>query len=723
MGCGKTYLSRHIAQPIENPQSSHYLAGTTAYCCLQDLTDGYKTPQAVIAWLLHDLLLAHPELAPAIKLKNGFVSDLPLHEVQRHWRSVIAKATNGGRGMTFIVDEIDQLRAYGGILDEFIKVLACIEFPRSARSQVQILVLSRPQERLEPTLLRGCGFSSYNITAEDTQPDIEKTAKEVLDVIRRYPGGSGIAEDFRVQIEEGANGMYLWARLALDEAIKRMSPDNKRTGQLTRGIFPLFDQYLDQCFKPNDQDGGAFQRNVLFWTAYQARPMLAEELRMACAMVARITDVRQPDWGHVCVDAPAFRDYRQNIKRHVLDECAPLVKIGLDGRIGPVHRSLQEYLTMSKEELPDAPPLTHHAHFHCDKKKAHRNISSLCMDYLLQPALSSGGKTYETMLHNKEAWVADINKRITGLVFLRYAALFWIYHARLSGAPFHLELEQWDGPKPRRLLGLADHPRNGHAIGWVEVWWETTGMDQEFPRSVLDLGATFPSEKRRIADPAWNIGDDPAGDEYRAVGLEIEAMVVGFIECIDQLESGLVARNERDEKATKDVESLNTDMNAGLRGDRGTRDISACLQEKVAVVAVQAAGATKENISDVTVGDEYGAIALEIEAMVIGFIECIDEVELGLMVKSERDERIIKALESLKTEKSTGVIDDKGTRDKLARLQLKVAAAKGEVQSAKAELESRIKEYNNMERRYGVMEQSLREIRESLSGGKGRLVG
>lgn len=501
MGCGKTYLSRHVVQLVENPKSSDNWTEIVAYCCLQGLIKGYKTPQRVVGSLLYDILTACPEIASAMKLTSRLISDFNMPDVQKLWRSVITEAVTKNFRLTFIVDEIDQFGIDGGALDELIKMLVCnnLNLPNSGHNKVRLLVFSRFEEQLESTL-GSCNFYRYDITPQDTQQDIMKTTEEVLDIIKICPGGSSIADEFRIQIEKGADGMYLWVQSVLAEAMKRMSPNNQDASHLPRGLFQLFDQYLGK-FKSGDQDG-SFQRKVLFWLTYQARHMGEEELQIAYDMVREVADLNHAYWADEISYNAESSFYHSNIKRDIMEKCSPLVKIDHNGQIGLVHRSLQEYLAMPKEEPPATPTFDYHRYYHCDAKIAHRNISSLCMHYLLQPAFKEPVLKEPalgiliakgTLPNDREAWKNDIEKRTIDFPFLIYAASFWIFHARLSGPPIDVSVEPWNSPEALKLFGTA-------AISWTEVWYMTSGFPGKFPRSVADFRTIFHNEEKQIED-------------------------------------------------------------------------------------------------------------------------------------------------------------------------------------------------------------------------------
>ncbi|KAL8371665.1 hypothetical protein RB595_001456 [Gaeumannomyces hyphopodioides] len=659
MGCGKTYLARHIRQLLEDRKTSSPvlapLPETVAYCSLQDLMEAHRTPQGIVAWLLHDVLIARPELMGAAKLGTRPVCDFTVHDSQKLWDSVVAEATKEGC-LTFVIDEAEQVRIEDYIMDSFLKTLACRDLSETTSGRVRVLVLSRHEERLE-SMMGACGFSRYDITPQDTQPDIEKTAEEVLKVIERFPGGSAVAENFGKQIKEGANGMYLWARLALDEAVKTVAPGGRKGERLAEGIFPLFDQLLGQFISApggsnHDLADPNFRLNLLFWVTYQATPMRDEEMLVACAMVKKVKDIKELKWVDAVVDDDddsGFHQYRPNMRRDVLNHCSPLVRIEPDGRIVPVHRSLPEYLATPKEALPEQPPLPHHAHFHCDYEKAHTNISSLCMDYLLQPALEGSGLLLDIAVkRDGERGPSPEDEELLGEVvadfrFLRYAALFWIYHVGLAGKPLDAEGEHWNTKEAQRLLAFGGQPPNETAPGWVRVLWVASQEGEDFPRSFDELSALFPNEQRRINDVGWS---------------------------------------------------------------------EAAVRAASAAAEAELGGAARE---------EEMSLAWEIEAALAGLMGWMGQLQLDIGVKIKTDEKIIEDLRNLKGMIDTGTIDDDEARRLMEELRRQVETAKGEARIAKADFERINKEHTAMEARCKAMEKAMQDIRESLRRSKGLL--
>lgn len=625
MGCGKTYLARHIVRLVADPpppkDGARPRPETVAYCSLGDMIDEHKTIEGVLAWLLHDIFLSRPELVSAAKLKGSRpVCDWAFYDVQQLWASVICEATKDGGYLTLVVDEIDGLSDKRSI-DDFSRCITGNDLPTVTSGRVRVLVLSRNQERVEASLW-GYNFSRYDITADDTSPDIAKTTQEVLAVVRRYPNGAAIAQDIEKQIENGANGMYLWARLALSEAVKQLAPDNQQAAggsELTHGIFPLFDQYLKQFSESSTKQAGDdknFTRNVLFWLTYQAEPMEEKELQIACALVGEAAeDVRDATWFEVDISDPgiqAFISRHPNMKRSILNHCAPLARTGPDGRIGAVHRSLQEYLRSPRPATPPPPSPNNHALFHCSPPHAHRNISLLCADYLLQPALGDAGAGYGPSADAHKDWFDKVEDRVQEHDFVRYAALFWIYHARAAGRPFDADLAQWGEARHRRLLDMVGDDGGGHALSWVEVWWaETRGRGGEgFPGSGLDLGGYFPDEGRRLeedddgggggggdASGGWEDlageaapgGDGAAGSdlvaaahaEDLALARELEAGISGLMRWMGQLKTDVTVRMEKSERIIKDLQKLQSLISEGSLDPRVANGMVTELEEKV----------------------------------------------------------------------------------------------------------------------------------------------
>ncbi|KAH6849624.1 hypothetical protein B0I37DRAFT_443777 [Chaetomium sp. MPI-CAGE-AT-0009] len=682
MGCGKTYLGRHIVRLVSDPplpkEGGRRRPESVAYCCLGDMMDEHKTIEGVLGWLLHDLLLARPELAPAAKLKgNRPVCDFAFYDVQQLWASVIFEATKDGGYLTLVVDEIDQLSVDRSI-DDFVRCITGSDLPTITSGRVRVLVLSRNQERVEAALW-GYNFSRYDITADDTTPDIAKTTQEVLAVVRRYPKGAAIAHDIEEQIEHGANGMYIWARLALSEAVKQLAPDNQQAAganQLTHGIFPLFDQYLEQFSKSSTKQAGedeSLTRNVLFWLTYQAEPMKEKELQMACALVDEAAeDVRDRTWFEVDISDPgihAFISRHPNMKRSILQNCAPLARTGPDGRIGAPQPQPQPLLL----------PPNNHALYHCNPSHANRNISLLCADYLLQPAFRDPGPGYGTSTEDHEAWLDKVDDRELAHAFVRYASLFWIYHARAAGRPFDADLAQWSEPRHRRLLDVVGGDGGGgggggHALSWVEVWWaETRGEGGEgFPGPGLDLGGYFPDEGRRLEE-----GDDRGGGAGGGGG------------------GG---------DASGGWEDLAGDATPGDDGSRAASELV-----------------------DLAHAEEL-ALARELEVGISSLMRWMGQLKTDVTARMEKSERIIKDLQRLQTLVSEGSLDPKVANGMVTELEEKVEAAKQEADSArvdaeraraeadraKAEADNKDREYQELQEKNIVMEKRMEMLRETM---------
>ncbi|KAH6641859.1 hypothetical protein F5144DRAFT_627813 [Chaetomium tenue] len=699
MGCGKTYLARHIMRLVSDTPllkaGERRRPETVAYCHLGDMAEEHKTVEGVLAWLLYDLLLARPELVPVAKLKGSRpVCDFAFYDVQQLWTSVMFEATKDGGYLTLVVDEIDALSAKGSI-DDFLRCITGHDLPTVNSGRIRVLVLSRNQERVEAGLW-GYNFSRYDITADDTTPDIARTTEEVLAAVKRYPKGAAIADDIEQQIKHGANGMYLWARLALSEAAKQLAPNNQQaagSNQLTHGIFPLFDQYLkqfsDSSAKQAEEDKN-LTKIILFWLSYQAEPMKDKELQLACALVGEAAeDVRDQTWFEVDMGDPgihAFISRHRNMERAVLQNCAPLARVGPDKRIGAVHRSLQEYLR-SPRPTGTSNSTLNHALYHCNPSHAHRNISLLCADYLLQPAFRDPGAAYEAGTGStdyyrpgaelpddrREAWLDKVEDRVLAHAFVRYAALFWIYHARAAGPPFDADLAKWSEPRHRRLLdvrgyGRGDGDGGGHALSWVEVWWvETRGEGGEgFPGPELDLGGYFPDEGRRLEEDGdgGGVGGGDAGGGW---------------------------------------EDLAGEAVSGISGAAGSE---------------LATGAYAEEL----------ALARELEIGISGLMRWMGQLKTDVTVRMEKSERIIKDLQRLQALVVEGTLDPKVVNGMVTELEEKVEAAKRETDSARADAEkarvdadrARIeadhkdREYQELREKNQVMEKRMEVLRDAV---------
>jgi hypothetical protein len=521
MGCGKTYLARHIVGLIDDPQE------TVAYCRIGDLVKEYRTPEAVLAWLLYDIILARPELADSTKLAatikqaasakpqesrpDPAVCHYNFYEAEQLWATVIDQATKHGR-VTLIIDEIDQLneRHLGEFVDFMSKGSDDI---KNVKDRTRLLFLSRKTTALEAAL-QGCGFAVYDITKDDTERDIDRTIDGFLSVTKsRFSLGPDLVAKIREKIRNGANGMYLWAHMELMGLVKKLRVPGWTEESLlavSHEIYGIYERYLAKL-----TTSGAFAQHVLFWMTYQLRPMPEHELRTACALSSCVPDIKAEEWPRVKNDdrvAITFENAHGNMRGDTLDLCNPLIDIGLDQRLSLVHNSLQDFLKASQQPAATYPG---HAHFHCDEKKANRNISFICVDYLLC-FNNDVGEDYKNPPDLDLQWHEKVSERRYNEdhCFVEYAALYWIPHARLSGSPYDAEFEEWPHHPVHEfqqlfLMGPDKNDAKGYtptAMSWFEVWWQISRSEKEpfpWPKPGVDLRRHFPDMKLRLEAPGW----------------------------------------------------------------------------------------------------------------------------------------------------------------------------------------------------------------------------
>ncbi|KAK0707341.1 hypothetical protein B0H67DRAFT_612080 [Lasiosphaeris hirsuta] len=493
MGCGKTYLAKHITKLVleQPPPRDSDQSETIAFCSLEGIKGGYKDAESVLVCLLDDVLVNCPELVVGLieKVPNEVLHNhfrrLRHCEILEAWYSMLGIAGENERRLTFIVDGMDQLDFYE-VAESYPDRMNAGSFLKALTGQIgdprlgirpdliRVLALGRPDNEKVNAGLAGCGFLNYHVPVEKTKSDIEVTVKEVMSHIVKHHGYDPKLDDkIQRHINKTADGMYLWACLALGELAREKLHTGWEARFPNNSIFKLYDDILRRLsgsagriqtqLEPMGRK--EFLRNVLFWMTYQAQPMDEGELRVACAMIATVGGPQIDS--NVCPEnaisdavvdnpLPAFR----NVRRAILAYCAPLVRIRSDHRFEPIHRSLQVYLTTPTEELKSRLGVEHHGEYACDGEHADRIIESLCMDYLLLSRFGS------PQCHEK--WEDKIEARINDNAFVEYAALHWTYHARLSGDPLNANFSAYQSSSRKyKLLNME----NEHAVSWAEVWW------------------------------------------------------------------------------------------------------------------------------------------------------------------------------------------------------------------------------------------------------------
>ncbi|KXX76649.1 Protein SERAC1 [Madurella mycetomatis] len=495
-GWGKTYLSRHIIKLLERePLGSN---DTLACCSHEELKHGNQNPKSILLCLIYDIVSTHrkllrPCLADYRQSRELEVCTWDFSRVVNLWHKVVDEAKERGYSLTLIIDGLDLCLDNASVEEqrEFFKCITQKSTSMGEETSLRSLVLSRADHDLKK-LQKDFHFIAYHIKEIDTIKDISATVIENMEWIaiqfkECYGSDKQLKSDVSKWIGTRTNGMYLWARLMLDElkSKRRYRRDlNELFENLPPGLLPLYDLILGRASHFRTQRSGQkpdFAQKVLFWITYQLDPMNEEELRTAYSLI-------NADWfRNKLIDPVAIpridnKDTRRanniNLQRDISRSCGPLVKFRSDKRFVPTHHSVRDFLVTPTEKFndvldPETPPLSNHPDYHWEDVRADKIIRRLCTNYLLLPYFADSGAPYGDSADEKSVWEAKVVHRVRKHPFSRYAALNWIGHLKASMSDLiTLRPDTFrKGSDERILLDLKSvKPGQEHALSWVEVW-------------------------------------------------------------------------------------------------------------------------------------------------------------------------------------------------------------------------------------------------------------
>jgi len=400
--------------------------------------------------LLYEVLAIYPELIEEFMVEEYYkrrgrkdVWDVWDSEIlQVLWPKVMLAAA--ASHLTLIVDGLDRCKDDMSLFFECL--MKCKQSPPFGFFK---LLLVSDNGKMVHKYSSAAGFATYRITRQDTQEDIKATVQAVMEPIANYRDYSPRIKDMICdKIPEGANGMYLWARIMVDEVTRALLSESKleeKLNSLPKGLNRLYDSILGRFQRNKDQKD--FVKSVLFWAVFHYEVINSEELQIGIAL--RVKNTLKPG-------TDVFNEnvmLQSDIRNEVAYTCGHLVKFSGNILI-LVHKSLKEFLITPKHR-----GVKYHKMYFFEEKHSHGIISDLCTTYLLQSCFKNAGIRFDPK--NPE-WKKKICARLEEHKFVAYAALGWETHAKFSGKPFPAN------NKNHRVL--LNHQKQ-EAICWVEVWW------------------------------------------------------------------------------------------------------------------------------------------------------------------------------------------------------------------------------------------------------------
>jgi len=274
----------------------------------------------------------------------------------------------------------------------------------SVRRKVKVLITSRPH------ILVALYFTATEISLDACSLKSDITTFAVSEV-NKLPQFSAMAQEIQQVLIDGANGMFLWVSLILDD-LKTSFTSKPRIIREKLKTLPstLPDLYKDilRKIKPENQPAA---NTILQWVVWAMRPLTLKELTIATA-------IRPHDTSLSTMEDEMELDMK-TVLRLIF---GPMLKIEANDTVHLVHQSARDFLR-SNNLSSQSPAL-----WNLSSTKSNLLLATSCLTYLSFDELECGPVTpgFTSGEHHKQLEILE-NRKIENQL-LSYAAENWSHH-------------------------------------------------------------------------------------------------------------------------------------------------------------------------------------------------------------------------------------------------------------------------------------------------------
>ncbi|KAH7200663.1 hypothetical protein BKA60DRAFT_529043, partial [Fusarium oxysporum] len=461
--CGKSVLAKALID--ENLVVADHVK--LCYFFFKDNEEQNSAPVAICA-LLHQLFCAEETLlqkhASQAERRNGHALKSDFEEL---WKLFVSTATDPDAGETVcILDALDECKKSDR--DQLIaKLYQFHTRSRRTKSRVKFLVTSRPYDSIEqefselteefPTIrLRG------EVESEKISEEISLVAKENMKKIGRRLGLLEEVESALLQkLSTVPSRTYLWLHLItkrLQDSLSRMRRDLlKVIEELPETLEQAYEDILKNC----PQRAKALE--ILQIIVAAQRPLTLGEIDITLAVDSNSTS------------ETTLELRREGTEKYIRRACGLFVTV-VGSRAYLIHQTAKEFLLQQENKAPERL----YWRGSIDEEKAHRQLSEICIIYLLLPEFNQR----DLQRFSNTDW----KKYCQDHVFLEYSANHWISHAQKAITGQEVKLA-------KKALQLCDIG-NGSSSTWFQllcssVYLEYSKSTYSTPPSPLYWSALF----------------------------------------------------------------------------------------------------------------------------------------------------------------------------------------------------------------------------------------
>jgi Cdc6-like AAA superfamily ATPase len=426
-GSGKSVLASYIIEQLQPQDDASALPLIYYFCSGRD--ESRRASTHILRSLIFQLQIKQPGLADFVEEAYKASTTKTAERFEELWTLFTSMVKK--QAAICVIDGLDECqdRDEDGNLERstFAHRLVKLVQDQSSNQYLKVLLTSRNEPDLRVAFLASAEFiHTISISSSDVAKDIQLYISSRVDSSTEF---SCLPEQMKTTIierlESNACGMFIWARLMLEELEKcdseRAIEDALKS--MPRGLFELYDRILHSLtynFQRNEgsRDLGCF---VLCWAIYSSRPLTLTELSEARCIV--------PGQSSLLLSKKPYS--LVNFRWLIEKACSPLVEVHNDGLVQLVHHTTKDYLSQNSQRLFEiCRPLSTFGLPLGSNVDLHSILSQACLSYLNQEIFENPLLGIRKRFRVKAA--SDVH---LAHPFLDYASSNWLSHVKHSAHP------------------------------------------------------------------------------------------------------------------------------------------------------------------------------------------------------------------------------------------------------------------------------------------------
>lgn len=477
---GKTYLSIFLTNELEREIKKEYLNDTNPdllafyFCSAQN--DKRSTGVALLRGLIHMLLLQKPELVDHmlddfVRLKghNGLFAPSNREALWRNFEKILQNID--ARRIYFILDALDEYEKNS--LEWLLqKLTGLFSSNTQLRTPIlKIIITSRRLPEVLPTYLSNFPYVNVNPGEKNLEYDLKRfisfKIKSLVDAKSSIENDENKRAVLRAKwlsatqpLTEYTNETFLWISFIIRDLRKALlSEVAQMLEKPPRGLNNYYDKILRQILELEEAKSKT-AATIIQWVAMAKWPLSLSELGAATGTLPTRIHPRE-----------------EVVKDHIISLCGYFLKVDNDV-VTLIHQSAKDYLRSNHLKQTGRPLSL----FHIVDTDAHLQIAQTCLEYIqgnseIQNTLKDRKYLLEPGFIRSSSELETTECYSFLFPLLRYAAIWWPEHARLS-------------KKENALLSLSPSffsSKSSIRQDWIYSYWRTNMPGWRFPGTSFNL--------------------------------------------------------------------------------------------------------------------------------------------------------------------------------------------------------------------------------------------